>query len=224
MKRASATAGFTLVELLVAIALLAGVMLALMTAMRSFAQIEERIDLQAQRDDDFRSSVLFVRRILGSMSPRAVKVDAGAPKQIAFAGAADRIEWIGVMPARQGAGGLSRFRLSVGDAEGAHGLLLEFAPLTDLDKPLESGPLQSRVLATEVVSIALRYRESDRPDAQWLDTWPAADKLPMFVSLQVSTATGTWPELVMLVIPVAGPGNPDGSRGGGPGSATVGPA
>jgi general secretion pathway protein J len=220
MKRFPITAGFTLLELLVAMALLTAVMAGLMTAMRSFAQVEARIDQQALRDEEFRSSVRFVRRILGAMAPRTVTVDGGSPRQIAFAGKAAEIEWIGVMPARHGAGGLTRFHLFVGDSDGRRALILEYAPLTNLDKPLESEPLQSHVLATDVTSIALRYRDSDKPDEEWLDDWPIADRLPLFVSLQVQTAGGIWPELRVAVTPAVGNKEPDRSGAEGKGRPT----
>ena len=62
--------GFTLVEVLVATALLSLVMLGLLTAMRSFAQSETRIDERIRIDDDLRVSERFLRLVMGNVSPR----------------------------------------------------------------------------------------------------------------------------------------------------------
>ncbi len=223
MNRKRAADGFTLVELLVAMTLMTLVMLSLMTALRSFGQIESRIDLQAQRDGDFRSSMSFMRQILQAMAPREVKTQAGAAKQIAFVGKAEEVNWIGDMPARHGAGGLSRFRLFVGSEGGVGALMLEQAPLTNLDSPLDSGPVDAHVLAAGVSSITLRYRESDKVDAQWLEEWPLTNKLPAFISVQINTVAGMWPELTIPVVPIAGNRAPDRAGGGSLGRTGVGP-
>ena len=103
--------GFTLVEVLVATALLALVMLGLLTAMRSFALSEKRIDERIRVDDDLRVGERFLRSVMATMSPRQRATPAGARKELDFAGGASDMRWIGVMPARHGAGGLYRFHL-----------------------------------------------------------------------------------------------------------------
>jgi general secretion pathway protein J len=133
--------GFTLVEVLVATALLALVMLGLLTAMRSFAQSETRIDERIRIDDDLRVSERFLRLVMGNVSPRPRATPAGAQKEIDFFGGADRMRWIGVMPARHGAGGLYRFHLyaRAATAEGPAALVLEFFPFVPgFEAPLGS--------------------------------------------------------------------------------------
>jgi len=92
--------GFTLVEVLVATALLSLVMLGLLTAMRSFAQSETRIDERIRIDDDLRVGERFLRTVMATVSPRLRSTAAGAPKEIDFVGSAEAMRWIGVMPAR----------------------------------------------------------------------------------------------------------------------------
>jgi general secretion pathway protein J len=219
--RRFAVSGFTLVELLVAMTLLAGIMAALLTAMRSFAQVEERIDQRISRDEDYRSSMFFVRRILGEMAVRPGKFDLNAPKQVAFAGRSNEVDWIGVMPARHGAGGLTSFRLYVGQSEGANALLLDYAPLTNTDDPLASGPVETHVLATGVDGLMLRYRDTDDFDAQWFDEWIETERVPLYIGVQVISATLPWPELIVAVVPVAADRTPN--RAGGGSGITTGP-
>lgn len=222
MTERCANRGFTLVELLVALALLSIVMLALGTAMRSFAQTEVRIDQHMQRDEEFRVAVNFLRTILAEMSPLAVRTAPGAPKRIAFAGAGDQLDWIGVMPARQGAGGLYRFRLFVRSGTDAPAaLILDFAPLTNFDSPLDSGTPKSRVMVDGVSGVAFRYEDTTAPEAAWLSAWPYPDRLPRRVGLQIRTSAQTWPELIVTVLPAVGPGV--SSRAGGGSGPIIGP-
>ena len=72
--------GFTLVEVLVVISLLSLVMLAMVSALRTTAQTEERVDLRLQRADEMRVATDFLRSILGRISARKV------PEPIALGG------------------------------------------------------------------------------------------------------------------------------------------
>lgn len=208
--------GFTLVEVLIATALLSLVMLGLLTAMRSFAQAETRIDERIRIDDDLRAGERFLRSIMSTVSPRLRATEAGAPKQIDFAGAAYEMRWIGVMPARHGAGGLYRFRLYARPAAGDEpaALMLEFVPFVPgFEAPLDAAALQSRPMVTGIGGVRLRYQDDQDPDPQWLDEWPHADRLPRRIALDVAGATQPWPELIVGVIPVLGPSTT--ARGGG---------
>lgn len=200
--------GFTLVEVLVATALLALVMLGLLTAMRSFAQSETRIDERIRTDDDLRVSERFLRSVLASISPRPRATPAGAAKEIDFAGGASEMRWIGVMPARHGAGGLYRFRLYArpATAEETAALMLEFAPyVPGFEAPLDPSFAQSRAMVSAIGGIGLRYQDNLESGEQWLAEWPHVDRLPRKIGLTVASDRLPWPEMVVSVVPVAGP-------------------
>jgi len=201
--------GFTLVEVLVATALLSLVMLGLVTAMRSFAQTETRIDERIRIDDDLRVSERFLRAVLATVSPRTKVTPAGAPKEIDFSGGADAMRWIGVMPARHGAGGLYRFRLYARPAGGDQptALMLEFVPyVPGFEGPLDPGSVQSRAMATDVGEIRLRYQDDLAAGEPWLADWPHADRLPRRIGLTVVGDRLPWPEMVVAVVPILGSG------------------
>jgi general secretion pathway protein J len=214
--------GFTLVEMLVATALLALVMLGLLTAMRSFAQSGTRIDERIRLDDDLRVSERFLRAVLSTVSPRMRSAAVGAPKQIDFHGGVDTMRWIGVMPARHGAGGVYRFRLFVrpaGDGEPS-ALVLEFFPYASgFDAPLDDGAVQSRAMLTGISGVSFRYRDDLASGQAWLTEWPHADRLPRGIGLSVLGSDRPWPELVVGVVPLTGPA--EAARGGGLGSGLV---
>jgi len=222
MNRSPLSRGFTLVEVLVATALLSLVMLGLLTAMRSFAQTETRIDERIRIDDDLRVGDRFLRTVMSTVSPRLRSTAAGAPKQIDFAGGADDMRWIGVMPARHGAGGLYRFHLYLRPAGAGEpgALMLEFTPyVAGFEAPLDPGAVQSRVMLAGVAEIRLRYQDDLRSGEQWLADWPHPDRLPKRIGLSVAGATHPWPELVVGVLPVTGPSAV--GRGGGLASGPV---
>ena len=217
-----AASGFTLVEVLVATALLSLVMLGLLTAMRSFAQTETRIDERIRVDDDLRASERFLRGVLSTVSPRLRSTEAGAPKQIDFAGGADSLRWIGVMPARHGAGGLYRFRLYVrpATADEPAALMLEFLPyVPGFEVPLNPDAVLSRAMATSIGAVSFRYQEDLSSGEQWLTDWPNADRLPQRIGLNVLGTTQPWPEIVATVILVTGPSV--AARGGGLATGSV---
>ena len=200
--------GFTLVEILVAMALLSLVMLGMLTAMRSFAQTETRIDERIRIDDDLRVSARFLRAVISTVSPRTRAAPAGAPKEIDFFGGTDAMRWIGVMPARHGAGGLYRFRLYArpASADEPMALMLEFAPyVPGYEAPLDPGTVQSRVMAVDIGEIRIRYQDDLRSGEQWLADWPHPDRLPRRIGLSVVSPAHPWPELMVGVLPVTGP-------------------
>ena len=208
MKSLARGRGFTLVEVLVATALLSLVMLGLLTAMRSFAQSETRIDERIRIDDDLRVSERFLRSVMASISPRPRVTPAGAPKEVDFAGSAGSMRWIGVMPARHGAGGLYRFHLYVREATAAEpaALVLEFHPyVPGFESPLDAGAVQSRAMATGIGEVRFRYHDELAEGQQWLAEWPHVDRLPGRIGLSVASDRLPWPEMIVAVLPVPGP-------------------
>ena len=199
--------GFTLIEVLVGTAVLALVMLGLLTAMRSFAQSETRIDERIRIDDNLRVSERFLRTIMAGASPGLRSTAAGAPQKIDFAGGPDSLRWIGVMPARHGAGGLYRFHLhgrpASGDVPAA--LMLEFFPyVPGFEAPLDGDVAQSRTMALGIVEVHFRYQDDLKSGEQWLTEWPHVDRLPRRIGLTVTADAHPWPEVVVEVIDVSG--------------------
>ncbi len=111
----SLSRGFTLVELLVTMALLSLLMLGMASALRTMAQTEERVDARLARADEFRIATGFLRSIVGRISARKnpAPMTQGASPYM-FAGAPTTLSWVGIMPARYGAGGAQFLSFSGG--------------------------------------------------------------------------------------------------------------
>ncbi len=200
--------GFTLIEVLVVISLLSLLMLAMGSALRTTAQTEERVDQRLQRTDEIRVASGFLRSVLGRVSARkkAVPLAVGENPFI-FSGENHELRWIGIMPARYGAGGRYHFRLALENHLGGHALVIRFTPWVD-DAALP-GWDQAAVyaLVADAVGLSIQYENAVAEPPLWTPQWTSPDSLPQRVMLSVQTAAGPWPELVvaMRIVPGSDP-------------------
>lgn len=187
--------GFTLVELLIVLVLLSLLVLAMGSALRTASQTEERVDARLQRMDDLRIANGFLRSVLGRVSAQKIgtPVEVGA-SPFFFVGAPASMGWVGVMPARYGAGGRYHFRLGVADG----GVLtLQFVPWTDASTPPDWSVAQNATLLSGVTGLALRYEDAAVEPPDWSPQWTLIDRLPNRVAISVQTATGPWPDIII---------------------------
>lgn len=209
--------GFTLLELLVVMTMVSLVVLAMAGAMRTMAQTESRVDERLLRADDFRVAAGFLRSTLGRVSLR--RLDPPAPlgeNLYLFAAAPDALTWVGVMPARHGAGGLHAFRLSVEQGN----LVLRFAPALEISSFPDWSGTESRILAEGVTEFSIAYQNALQRPAQWLSAWDIPDRLPSRVKLSIQSNAGGWPDLVipLRTLPISTRGSGPTFGGGGDGS------
>lgn len=196
--RRRGVSGFTLVEILVVMTLMSAIMLALGASMRSIAQTEVRVDQRLQRADEMRVATSFLSSTLGRISPRK----SDAPTQVGaslflFSSAPDAVMWLGVMPARHGAGGRNFFRLALEPFAQGRALVIRFLPWTGTAVFPDWSTAQSRVLVPDVTRFFLEYGDDTDAQAAWLTQWPHADRLPKRIRISVSTVAGDWPYLTV---------------------------
>lgn len=195
MKLRCGQAGFTLVEMLISLALLSLLALGMASALSSMGQTQERVDERSRRADEFQATTAFVQGILGLLSDRrmALQQQGQGTSPFLFLGQRHAIEWLGVMPARHGMGGRYFFRLSLEPYAGEQALMLRYQPWqAEMRLPDWSGA-QMRVLAPDVLAFEAAYGGADMPPAQWDDQWTSPDALPVRVRLAVTTRDGAWP-------------------------------
>ncbi len=190
--------GMTLVEVVVAMAVLSLVVLVLGASLRSMAQSAQRIDERVDVIDEMRVATGFLRDVLG----RAVEVRVPPPGQgLLFQAAPQELAWVAVMPARFGAAGRHHFRLAVEAMDdGSQALVLRYAPWTGVAAFPDWAQAESRVLVPQVARFELRYG-GDGVQAGWLPTWPPEgprdDRLPPRLRLDLATATHVWPPVIV---------------------------
>lgn len=203
--------GFTLVEVVVAMALLSLVMLVLGSSIRSMGASAQRIDSRTAATDEMRVAATFLREIFGRSEAQRVEPPGTG---LLFAGASDTVSWIGVMPPRFGAGGRFFFRLKVETvSDGSSGLVLRFQPWRWDQKALPDWSQgDSRVLLRNVDTFVLAYG-GEGMELNWLQAWPAESRtLPPRVRMLLAVAGSPWPPLVFAVHPL--PANQGGGGGG----------
>jgi general secretion pathway protein J len=190
----SALRGFTLVELLVTMALLSLLMLGMASALRTMAQTEERVDTRLANADEFRVATGFLRSIVGRVSAR--KNPTPIPQGVSpylFMGTSTALSWVGIMPARYGAGGRNFFHLAVEPVQGVPALVIRFLPWVDSTEFPDWGQAESRVLVHGVTSLALTYEDTRQIEPLWVSAWERTDSLPDRVRMELQTEAGPWP-------------------------------
>ena len=203
--------GFTLVELLVTMALLSILMLGMASALRTMAQTVERVDTRLTEADEFRVATGFLRTILGRVSARKRVVplaEGGSPYM--FSGAPDAVAWVGIMPARHGAGGRNFFRLAVEPLQGESALVIRFLPWSDRTEFPDWSQSESRVLVKGITSFALFYEDGRQAAPFWMDAWQRTDSMPDRMRIELQTNAGPWPLWVVSMRSL-----PASERGGG---------
>ena len=195
--------GFTLLELLVVMSLLSILMIGLVSALRTMAQTESKIDGRLERLDEIRVARTFLQQTLTRVS--ALKLDAPdatGKTIIPFVATPDSVTWVGILPARANVGGRHFFRLAIEDAGTGRELVLRFSPWKpDIVFP-DWASAESRILVKGIEQMKVQaqglapqgYNPVEPWPSGWQDGWPMADTLPERLRLALVDAQGDWPE------------------------------
>ncbi len=202
MRRGPANAGFTLVELLVALALL-GLLASLMFGgFRFGVRAWERVGAHADHASDIQWAQGFLRRRPNEAAlVRAAIEDRNPP--VLFDGGPNSLAFVTVLPVYGDVGGHSVLRLSLRPGKTGGELVLGWAPHRFDAEDLEDELVDERVLLDGVERIELAYhgrQDPDSPRASWLSEWREADALPGLVRIRLVFAEGSrrrWPDLVV---------------------------
>jgi general secretion pathway protein J len=197
-QRRAAEAGFTLVELLVAVSLLALLMVVLAGGMnlatKRFTRHPERLD-RAQRiaaaQDFLLTSLADARPLLDH--------DSGAAR-IAFAGGPTQLLYLAPAPESTPAGGLMAYGLRFSPpGRGTNGRLELGARLFDVPAGASG---RTTLLLDDVAKVQLSYygRAAREMQPSWHDEWDAAQTLPSLARIAVAFSDGTtMPDLVVAL-------------------------
>jgi general secretion pathway protein J len=195
--------GFTLLELLVVMSLLSIIMVGLVSALRTMAQTESKIDQRLQRLDEIRVARSFLQQTLGRVSTLKIDApDATGKSIIPFIASADSLSWVGIMPARPNVGGRHFFRLAIEDTGAGGALVLRFLPWNpDFFFP-DWSAAESRVLVPGITQMKVQAQglpaQGQNPaqtwPTGWQSGWPITDAIPERVRLSLVDAQGDWPE------------------------------
>lgn len=191
--------GFTLIEVVVALVLLAVILTGLVSALVTFARTGERVDQRTRAGDDVRLVYAFLKQSLEPASPRVRQRPEDSVAVSWLQGTESELEWLGLMPARHGAGGLYHLRLAVEKApEGGRRLMLYYLPYAGDDPPPDWSLASSHLLLEAVTGLEISYRALN--EAEWRAQWLEAHVLPARVRISLAQGGSAWPALMVPVL------------------------
>lgn len=194
----AASPGFTLIELVVALALSAVVMLGLVSALASFGKTATTMERKYENSDELRLVSEFIRSTLsrGTVSHKLRLPDNA--ELVYFRGGIAEVRWLGVMPPRHGVGGLQHMRLAVSASSGATSLIFQATPFFGEMSEPDWTTLPAVVLVDRLAGLALSYL--DPKSGSWRSDWWHETDLPESVRVELATQDlQHWPTLVVRV-------------------------
>jgi general secretion pathway protein J len=195
--------GFTLLETVVALTLLATLMGLLFTGLRTGLRSWEAGLGRAGRADELMLATGFVRREVGAAFPWRLKDPMAV--RLAFSGERERVRFVSLRPAELGGGGLAFVSIAwepPAAGEKAGRIVMRRAVATGDATSLE--PLDQAekfTLIEGVTGAKFRYfgTDNDLNLPAWADKWDATQRLPSHVSLEVELGERRLPAVVVAL-------------------------
>lgn len=191
--------GFTLLELLVVIGLLAVLSLTLMGSLRLGGRVWEHSASVPEPSDDLRLAAQFLTNSLINAYPLLDRSDSLHP-MLRFSGEAKAVRYMAPMPQVLGSAGLAQIEVRLERGAAGTGTLL-----IELHRELafaDAAPWPPTLLLDRVQDIDIAYfgamERGQAPD--WRDHWQSAVALPQLVRIRVAFPPGderVWPELII---------------------------
>jgi general secretion pathway protein J len=194
--------GFTLIELMLALVLMAGISAILYGSLALAARSWDGGEAKADQVSDMRSALAYLRTQLSEQYPQ--RMWKTPEIQLLFAGERDELRYAAVLPERVAAGGVYYFRLAV-VRNGEKSQLVQERTIPDpsaLQEP-EFGDAERSVLADDIAELRISYFGRDANAAEldaptWRDRWEDRQRLPLLVRLDVKPVKGmAWPTLLV---------------------------
>ena len=189
--------GFTLIEVIVALAILSLIMLATISAMRTFANTQGSLDRLSGRIDEIRTVSSFLRDTLDSTVFSAgnggLSLGGRGGQELAyFAGTGSSVDWKAPILFGEGFGGTFLLRL----AHEQDQLLLRWQEPVEPGQPVEWNDTESRVMVASVEA----FEASFLPEFgdEWQEDWKSLDS-PALIRLRIKANGKYWPDLIMQI-------------------------
>ena len=201
MKRAVRQSGFTLLEILLALALLAFVMLGVWGAMRGAARVTHAADAVMAQSEAVRTVQQFLRRYVSAAGPQPFVMADGSAARM-FDGDATSMAYVAPLPMQSGHAGLYIQTVSLQKGRAGMSLRLSYQPYTEQQSA--NGQPVEHVLLTNLRDGKFEYLAAaafGKPPA-WRDDWQATNGLPLAVRIHLDPAWRTRVGFPDMVIPV----------------------
>jgi len=207
--------GFTLLETLVALTLLA-LMLAVLTGSIRFAgQSRDAAAARLDSMENMRIASDFLRQTITQAHPKRWFKVVGRP--FVFRGEQNELAMAAPLTARVGVGGLFLLKFYLVDGEKGAGKKLVMArefPEPNAQEMPDFSSAETVVLAEHLSELEFGYlgRDDEATDPTWRDDWKEGGRMPEAVRIRIRTDKGAaWPE---MIIPLRVVVRPRGNRRG----------
>jgi general secretion pathway protein J len=182
--------GFTLIEVLVALALFALVGTILIESLRVGAHAWQHVTRSANQGDEITRAQEFLRLRLESIVPPAV-TDSHA-STVALAGESDSLEFLS---ATHDDAAMTRYQVRKAPAP-SHDIEIRYRRVIEKAAGLEAQQWSAEPLVGNAVTLSFQYWDDQVSPGIWVDHWTSATKLPRLVEVDIQFADGDrrrWP-------------------------------
>jgi general secretion pathway protein J len=178
--------GFTLVEVVIALTIVATLLVVMFGGLRVGLSAWQRGDERAEVLERARSLAQIVTRTVGAAHPYMTSAHAGKAGVLLFEGAPDRVAFVTSVPPFPMAVPIAFTAVTLThDAEPAAGLAMRQKPLPN-EEPFDRG-LQPALVDGTVSDVRFRYlRESD---GVWTENWDAAEEKALPLAIEITLTT-----------------------------------
>jgi general secretion pathway protein J len=195
--------GFTLLEVLVAVTLLAVIVTLALGGLRIGARSWDAGNERLDHVGAFHTSYRFLRQMLSQAFPATTGEEGNL--RFAFRGNERELQFVVVESPRAGLPGAFVVALRVAGGTTGRELRVVLAPFRPDKEGLAVRAATEEdegVLFTNAARIGFSYFGSRRAgdSLEWSSVWDAPDNMPRLVRLEVEGGDGIWPE---IVVPVA---------------------
>lgn len=216
--RGNRESGLTLIELLVALVLLAFVSMMLTGGLRFSARAWEYSDSQLEKSERLLSVQRLLRSIISTARPRdrrsarRRRSATGVTEQDAFIGDPQIVKFIAQLPRHHGQGGLYRIAFEeIPGNQNTSNFLIRWRPMEAGFADIKDGETEEwtkTILLENVEKIKFEYfgKLNKAENESWAETWSDSRQLPVLVRLSVEFPKGDrrrWPALTVKLIATA---------------------
>lgn len=202
MNAGQGSAGFTLVEALVATTLLGLISLALAGSLRLGGRAWDAVEAAVTASEEVRAAQQLLRRVVEQAQPVLLpQPDNGSA--VAFGGNRDGLALVAPMPGQVGFGAFDSLRFETAEDHGRRDLMAVWDRFGPADTGWALGPSARRVVVLKgIAEFRVAYFGSEQPDTPpaWREDWTARPTLPALVGIEVRFPPGdprTWPRFVV---------------------------
>jgi len=195
--------GFTLLETVIAVTLLAMMLGLLFAGLRTGVRAWDAGTDRGDRADQLLLTYSFVRKELSAAFPWRFKDPLAV--RLAFSGERERVRFVSMRPAELGGGGLAFVSFEKASAKGgerAGRLVMRRSPALSDAKDFEAVEASEPfTLAEGVTDLRFEYfgAENDTAKPAWSDSWDFPLRMPTHVRLVMKSGDTVLPEVVVAL-------------------------